>query len=192
MAVAVASMTASLISKLSLRQEDKPVDPSNLKCQGKGFVAPRFYLVGKLNSTRVVQFDSFCSAVCACDMEGLHDHGGEACPRAIEMAAAPEGQTGAAGTAMVPPMVFRACSQPTLVVPNLPVLFKEKPVVQIREVEPFPLPARVSWIRRAREEDDADNGKRVKHSLAMVPLELNPEDLGFSMAAGGALGIMKT
>lgn len=69
MAVAVASMTASLISKLSLRQEDKPVDPSNLKCQGKGFVAPRFYLVGKLNSTRVVQFDSFCSAVCACDME---------------------------------------------------------------------------------------------------------------------------
>ncbi|KAL6190957.1 hypothetical protein ACLB2K_037351 [Fragaria x ananassa] len=60
---AMASMTTRLISKLSLRQEDEPVDLGNLKSPGTGFVAPRFYLVGKLNSARVVQFDSFRSVV---------------------------------------------------------------------------------------------------------------------------------
>ncbi|KAL6223408.1 hypothetical protein ACLB2K_006795 [Fragaria x ananassa] len=59
----MASMTARLISKLSLHQEDEPVDLGNLKSPGKGFVAQRFYLVGKLNSARAVQFDSFRSVV---------------------------------------------------------------------------------------------------------------------------------
>nr|XP_011459640.1 PREDICTED: uncharacterized protein LOC105350015 [Fragaria vesca subsp. vesca] len=50
-------MTASLVSKLSLGNE--PVDLGNLKCLKKGFVTPRFYLVGRLNSARAVTFDSF-------------------------------------------------------------------------------------------------------------------------------------
>ncbi|KAL6176080.1 hypothetical protein ACLB2K_052716 [Fragaria x ananassa] len=60
---AMASMTAHLISNLSLRQEDELVDLENIKRHGMGFVAPRFYLVGKLNFTRAVQFDflSKCS-----------------------------------------------------------------------------------------------------------------------------------
>ncbi|KAL6127653.1 hypothetical protein ACLB2K_071016 [Fragaria x ananassa] len=60
---AMASMTARLISKLSLHQEDEHVDLRNLNSPATGFVAPRFYLVGKLNSARAVQFDSFRSDV---------------------------------------------------------------------------------------------------------------------------------
>ncbi|KAL6202073.1 hypothetical protein ACLB2K_025784 [Fragaria x ananassa] len=59
MAPTMAFMTASLIFKLSLRQEDEPIDLGFLE---KGFIVLRFYLVGKLNSTRVVQFNSFRSA----------------------------------------------------------------------------------------------------------------------------------
>ncbi|KAL6214421.1 hypothetical protein ACLB2K_013855 [Fragaria x ananassa] len=61
MAASVASMTASLVSKLSLG--DEPVDLGNLKCPKKGFVVPRFYLVGRLNSARAVAFGSFRGAV---------------------------------------------------------------------------------------------------------------------------------
>ncbi|KAL6219559.1 hypothetical protein ACLB2K_007318 [Fragaria x ananassa] len=41
----MASMTTRLISKLSLHQEDRPVDLGNLKSLRKGFVAQRLYLV---------------------------------------------------------------------------------------------------------------------------------------------------
>ncbi|KAL6178653.1 hypothetical protein ACLB2K_050171 [Fragaria x ananassa] len=60
---AMASMTARLISKLSVHPEDELVDLRNLKRLGTGFVAPRFYLVGKLNFACAVQFDflSKCS-----------------------------------------------------------------------------------------------------------------------------------
>ncbi|KAL6217688.1 hypothetical protein ACLB2K_010905 [Fragaria x ananassa] len=61
MGESMASMTASLVSKLSLG--DEPVDLGNLKCLKKDFVAPRFYLVGRLNSARAVAFDSFRGAV---------------------------------------------------------------------------------------------------------------------------------
>ena len=59
----VASMAARLASKLSLSHQDEPVDLGNLKCPDRGFVAPRFYLVGKLNTARAVAFDAFRSAV---------------------------------------------------------------------------------------------------------------------------------
>ncbi|KAL6175631.1 hypothetical protein ACLB2K_052270 [Fragaria x ananassa] len=54
------------------------------------------------------------------------NHGRLACPRALEMTTEPKEQTGGVVTDMAPPMVFRACSQPILVVPNLLALFKEK------------------------------------------------------------------
>ncbi|KAL6211471.1 hypothetical protein ACLB2K_016697 [Fragaria x ananassa] len=60
---AMTSMTARLILKLSLCQQDEYVDLGNLESSGKGFVAQRFYLVGKLNSTCAVQFYSFRSVV---------------------------------------------------------------------------------------------------------------------------------
>ncbi|KAL6194183.1 hypothetical protein ACLB2K_035267 [Fragaria x ananassa] len=58
-----ASVTASLISKLSLSNQEEPVDLGNLWCPKSGFVAQRFYLVGRLNTTRAIVFDAFRSAV---------------------------------------------------------------------------------------------------------------------------------
>lgn len=117
------------------------------------------------------------------------NHGGMTCPRAQEAA---EETKALNGPVAAPPIVFRANTSPALVVPNLHVLFKEKRSVHIREVPPFPSLAKVTGVRRSREEDEANGGKRLKHSLAMVPLGLNPEDLGFSMAMNGELGITKT
>lgn len=77
-------------------------------------------------------------------------------------------------------------------VPNLPALFKEKRSVQIKEVSPFPSSAKVTGVGRSCGEDETDGGKRLRHSLAMVPLGLNPKDLGFSLAVSGELGITKT
>lgn len=62
----------------------------------------------------------------------------------------------------------------------------------LQEVPPFHSPARVAGVRRGREEDEAIHGKKLKHSLTMVPLALNPEDFGFSITVGGGLGIIKT
>ncbi|KAL6222338.1 hypothetical protein ACLB2K_005730 [Fragaria x ananassa] len=63
MSTSTASMTTRLISKISLNHQDEPIDLGNLRCPKNSFVAPRFYLVGKLNTTRDVNFDSFRSVV---------------------------------------------------------------------------------------------------------------------------------
>ncbi|KAM5562530.1 hypothetical protein ABKV19_017646 [Rosa sericea] len=63
MAAAIASMTARLATKLSLREGEEPVDLGNLRVPGKEFLARRFYLVGRLNTCRAVVLDSFRSAV---------------------------------------------------------------------------------------------------------------------------------
>ncbi|KAL6124336.1 hypothetical protein ACLB2K_076849 [Fragaria x ananassa] len=62
-AASTASVKASLISKLSLSNQEEPVDLGNLRCPKSGFMAPRFYLVGRLNTTRAIIFDAFRSAV---------------------------------------------------------------------------------------------------------------------------------
>nr|XP_011462201.1 PREDICTED: uncharacterized protein LOC105350898 [Fragaria vesca subsp. vesca] len=61
--VSAASVTASLISKLSLSNQEELVELGNLRCPKSGFVAQRFYLVGRLNTTRTIVFDAFRSAV---------------------------------------------------------------------------------------------------------------------------------
>ena len=48
----VASMIARLVSKLSLSREEDPVNLWDLRAPEKGFVTPRFYLVGCLNTTK--------------------------------------------------------------------------------------------------------------------------------------------
>ncbi|KAL6224546.1 hypothetical protein ACLB2K_003401 [Fragaria x ananassa] len=114
------------------------------------------------------------------------------CPNAQE---AEEGTGALLGPVAAPaalPIVFRANTHAALVVPNFPTLFREKRLVQIREVALYPSPAKVTGVIREREEEEAKNGKRLKLSLAMVPLDLNLEDLGFSMAMSGVLGIKKT
>ncbi|XP_062007499.1 uncharacterized protein LOC133724697 [Rosa rugosa] len=63
MAAAIASMTARLATKLSLREGEEPVDLGNLRVPGKEFLARHYYLVGKLNTSRAVVLDSFRSAV---------------------------------------------------------------------------------------------------------------------------------
>ncbi|KAL6141294.1 hypothetical protein ACLB2K_059584 [Fragaria x ananassa] len=63
MTASAASMTARLIFKLSLSNQEELVDLGNLWCLDKGFVAPRFYLVGKLNTARALPFDPFRSVV---------------------------------------------------------------------------------------------------------------------------------
>ncbi|KAL6200336.1 hypothetical protein ACLB2K_030118 [Fragaria x ananassa] len=86
----------------------------------------------------------------------------------------------------------RANTQAVLVVPNFLALFREKRPVQLREVPLFPPPAKVTSVIHIREEDETEGGKRMKHSLAMVPMDLSLEDHGFSMAVSGELGIKKT
>ncbi|KAL6205747.1 hypothetical protein ACLB2K_023000 [Fragaria x ananassa] len=171
MAATMAFMIASLISKLSLRQEDELID---LGFPGKGFIAPRFYLVGKLNFIRIVQFDSFRSAVCA--MWRLF------VPVEVKIRDLPAALITNATVRLVGEMIGTVLQVDREILQS----------VQIREVPPFPSLARVAGVRRGREEDEAENGKREKHSLAIVPLALNPEDLGYSMAVGGDLGITKT
>ncbi|KAL6211663.1 hypothetical protein ACLB2K_016886 [Fragaria x ananassa] len=62
MAAYVAAMTASLASKLSLSKQEEPVDLRGLRSPAKGFVAPRFYLMGRVNTVRAVEFEPFRSA----------------------------------------------------------------------------------------------------------------------------------
>ncbi|KAL6227084.1 hypothetical protein ACLB2K_001043 [Fragaria x ananassa] len=200
-------MTARLISKLFLHQEDEPVDLKNLKGPGKGFVAQRFYLVGKLNSAHAVQFNSFRSIVRAmwrlsvpvevqqCGDCFFFTFNNQRDLGRVKKGEAEEGTGALLGPVAAPaalPMVFRANTHAALVVPNLPTLFREKRLVQIREVALYPSPAKVTGVIREREEEEAKSGKRLKLSLAMVPLDLNLEDLGFSMAVSGVLGIKKT
>ncbi|KAL6145235.1 hypothetical protein ACLB2K_055923 [Fragaria x ananassa] len=59
----VAAMIASLASKLSLSKHDEPMDLDDLKCPSKGFVAPCFYLVKHLNTTKAMLFNLFRNAV---------------------------------------------------------------------------------------------------------------------------------
>lgn len=63
MAASVAAMIASLASKLSLSKHDEPMDLDDLKCPSKGFVAPCFYLVKHLNTTKAMLFNLFRNAV---------------------------------------------------------------------------------------------------------------------------------
>ncbi|KAL6188567.1 hypothetical protein ACLB2K_039959 [Fragaria x ananassa] len=119
------------------------------------------------------------------------NHGGIPCPNAQDAEEGIGAPLGPATAPAGPPMVFRAKTQASLVVPNFPALFREKRPVQIREVAPFPSPANITGVIHIREEDETEGGKRLKHSLAMVPLDLNLEDLGFFMAVSGELGIKK-
>ncbi|KAL6215429.1 hypothetical protein ACLB2K_014859 [Fragaria x ananassa] len=50
---------------------------------------------------------------------------------------------------------------------------------------------KITRVRRGRNEDEDAEGKRAKHSLAMAPLQLEPEDLGFVVGSDGALGILR-
>ena len=61
MAASVAAMTASLASKLSLSKQEEPVDLGDLRSPTKGFLAPRFYLVGRVNTARAMEFEPFRS-----------------------------------------------------------------------------------------------------------------------------------
>ncbi|KAL6145118.1 hypothetical protein ACLB2K_055806 [Fragaria x ananassa] len=63
MTASVASMTTRLIFKLSLSNQEELMDLENLRCSDKGFVAQRFYLVGKLNTARAFPFDPLKSVV---------------------------------------------------------------------------------------------------------------------------------
>ncbi|KAL6125519.1 hypothetical protein ACLB2K_073576 [Fragaria x ananassa] len=63
--------------------------------------------------------------------------------------------------------------------------------IQIREVLASPSLNKFTRMRREREEEEPTKGKRARHALALVPLPLNPEELGFTVSDGGALGIKK-
>ncbi|KAL6180977.1 hypothetical protein ACLB2K_047635 [Fragaria x ananassa] len=236
---AMASMIARLISKLSLCQEDELVDLGNLKRPGTGFIAPRLYLVGKLNFARVMQFD-FLSKCSTSDVEVVNFSGDimvvplhffwiwvEVCDLSatlttdatiqligktiglvlnIDQSGLMKGSTRVSVTLPLNNLVrIDRCLHvspedvinvqymyESLMVPNLPTLFKEKRLVQIREVSPFPSSIKVTGVRRSCEEDETDGGKRLRHSLAMMPLGLNSKDLGFSLVVSGELGITKT
>ncbi|KAL6213486.1 hypothetical protein ACLB2K_012933 [Fragaria x ananassa] len=129
-----------------------------------------------------------------CRTCSMLNHGGEVCPRETEevidlVSEAPRAP-------MPLPIVFRANSAHALTVPNSPSLaslfLKAKRSVNIREVPAFSLLAKVAGVLWSREEETTPDGKRACHILTFAPLPLNPEELGFSMADEGALGIKKT
>ena len=333
----VASMTARLVSKLSLGREEEPVDLGDLRAPEKGFIVPRFYLVGRLNTTKPVIFDKFRSAVKTMwktaepvdvaaraerflftfnnerdmvrvrgggpwcfqramivlnDYDGFSDirqvpldfirvwvvitglppalmteatvrlvgetigsviridhtalgrddarlrvtlpltapvkssrrlrvsssdvitveyqyerlvgwcrtcnrldHGGQRCPSEVN----PEPDNlNPNPPSSVPMMIFRANSAPGMALPSMPSfsslsnLFpKEKRQIQIREVPEAPSPAKVAGVRRPRSEEGSGSGKRSKHSLELIPLELGPEDLGFMVGCDGSIGLAR-
>ena len=47
-------------------------------------------------------------------------------------------------------------------------------------------------MRRSREEVEQAAGKKARQRLALVPLPLAPEELGFSVGVNGELGPLKT
>ncbi|KAL6206154.1 hypothetical protein ACLB2K_023403 [Fragaria x ananassa] len=61
MATSQASLTARRLgySRSSLSHQEEPVDLGDLWCPKNGFVAPRYYLVGRLNTARAMAFDVF-------------------------------------------------------------------------------------------------------------------------------------
>ncbi|XP_062020904.1 uncharacterized protein LOC133737342 [Rosa rugosa] len=63
MVAAIASMIARLVTRLSLKDGEEPVDLGNLRIPGKEFLARNFYPVGRLNNSRAVALDSFRSAI---------------------------------------------------------------------------------------------------------------------------------
>lgn len=50
---------------------------------------------------------------------------------------------------------------------------------------------KIAGVCCSREDDESDAGKSAKHSLAVVPFQLEPEDLGFVVGTNGAPGILK-
>ena len=68
---------------------------------------------------------------------------------------------------------------------------KEKRQIQIREVPEFPSPTKITGVRRARNDADGGTGKKSKHSLDIIPLELGPEHLGFMVGCDGSIGLAR-
>ncbi|KAL6198604.1 hypothetical protein ACLB2K_028393 [Fragaria x ananassa] len=305
MSASTAFMAARLISKLSLNHQDEPVDLGNLCCLKNGFVAPQFYLIGKVNTARALNFDSFQSVVRSMwrlsapvkvqergdrflfsftnerdvarvekggpwsyqhamillnDYDGFSDlmvvpldfvwiwvdihelpaalttpvtaqlvgetigpvlkvyecginnglvrvhltlplHDPVRLERRIRVSPKdvitepPSPVVSPAIQPAAPPMmVFRGNTHVSFSVPQVADLAstKEKRSVSIREVPDFPSPSKIIGVQRGREEEDDDGGKRERHSLVMVPLPLNPNELGFSIAADGILSIVRT
>ncbi|KAL6219602.1 hypothetical protein ACLB2K_007361 [Fragaria x ananassa] len=93
-------------------------------------------------------------------------------------------------------MEFRGNTPVSFSVPQVADLAtpKEKRLVSIREVPDFPSPSKITSAQRGREEedDDDDGRKRARHSLVMVPMPLNPNELRFSVDADGILSIVRT
>ncbi|KAL6195197.1 hypothetical protein ACLB2K_030817 [Fragaria x ananassa] len=52
-------VTTSLTFKLSMRNQDEPVDMGNLQCPKTCFVAQHFYMVRRLNTAHAVVFNAF-------------------------------------------------------------------------------------------------------------------------------------
>ncbi|KAL6124875.1 hypothetical protein ACLB2K_077383 [Fragaria x ananassa] len=59
-------------------------------------------------------------------------------------------------------------------------------------LSPCCVSSKIIDMRRGRDEVDSGGGKHVKHSLAIIPLPFNPEEIGLSVQACGELAIIKT
>ncbi|KAL6185384.1 hypothetical protein ACLB2K_041518 [Fragaria x ananassa] len=101
------------------------------------------------------------------------NHGGLSSPNAQDIEEGTGAPIGPVAAPTFPSMVFRAKSQIALVVPILPALYRVKRTVQIKEVASLPSSVKVTGVIRNQEEDETEGEKRMKHTLAMVPLDLN-------------------
>ncbi|PRQ29903.1 hypothetical protein RchiOBHm_Chr5g0018871 [Rosa chinensis] len=137
-----------------------------------------------------------------CHSCAMLNHGGQRCLRVDELAADAGAEQGSqtAGGPIIPALVFRANVQPSISSPlistfKVPGLSKKKPV-QIRELPALALSGtegtstqtQVVGMRRPRAEDAPADGKRAKHGLALAPVTLQPENLGFEFSDAGLVG----
>ncbi|KAL6128963.1 hypothetical protein ACLB2K_072316 [Fragaria x ananassa] len=209
-----ASVTVSLISKLSLSNQEESVDLGNLRCPKSGFVAPRFYLVGCLNITHAIIFDAFKSAVHSMwrlptsmevqargdrllftfsserDVNRVKRGGPWAYQRAMIILNDYDGFSDIMSVPLDFVWIWVGIEGLLVALSTSPTTSKE--ICANSGSSGVLSPAKVAGVRRSREEETTLDGKRAHHMLTFAPLPLNPEELGFSVADGGVLGIKKT
>ncbi|KAL6227773.1 hypothetical protein ACLB2K_001730 [Fragaria x ananassa] len=169
----VAAMTPT--SKLSLDHCNELVNLGDLRCPDKGFLAPCFFLIGKMNTAQprrlkvspadvtAVQFKYERLLGCCGDCAMINICGARCGGRGRDQG-----------------------------LPFSPLFYKEKCNIVIRPLPKKQIttltPTRLIGVWRGQEEEVLSGEKLTKHSLALVPINMQPETLGFIPSLGYDVG----
>ncbi|KAL6200624.1 hypothetical protein ACLB2K_030405 [Fragaria x ananassa] len=187
-------VTTSLTFKLSMCNQDEPVDMGNLRCPKTFFVAQHFYMVEWLNIARAIFFDAFrsvfrpmwristpCGNIIEVPLDFVWIW--------VEIMGFPETLSAVATTRLVAETIGTVFQVNDGGFQRDVVRVQKRPIL-IREVPSFPSPSKITGVRRDREEEEKQyEGKLEKHALGFVPFPLNPKEIGFTVSDKGALKI---